>query len=257
MTASWQFAEAEFYVLWMDQTGEEPPEPFAFTSATRTPEDFHSELREARRRLNHKLDSDFHRVFDTLSHPDLYLTAYGWSQQDPWGADSQIRVRAVRKGPKGYVISQLPGATYWRRGGYTVVECDPLQLSDAVAAAMPSAPRGRRGDLALASRDENLDYDFGHSGIAARSDSPISRSAEFLETPITTAGVVHIVQGSSVFGPRGIARFEVRFRDLADDGRYAITSNPEQALAVDEPRFASVLDDYIAAVIQRIDDERG
>ncbi|MEV6771289.1 ESX secretion-associated protein EspG [Nocardia sp. NPDC051030] len=256
MTSSWRFTEAEFYVLWMDQAGEEPPEPFMFTSPTRTPEDFETELREARESLSDKL-AGFHSASDAMANPDLFLSAYGWNEQDRWGKGSLIRVLATRKGAKGYVITQLPGSTYWRRGGYTVVECDPLRLADAVIGAMPAAGRGSRGDIGLTSNDQDLDHDFGRSAISAPSDTAVSRTKEFLKAPATSAGEIHIVQGSSVFGPRGITRHLVRFRDLAEDGRYAVTENPEQALAVDEARFTSVLNSYIAAVIRTIKEERG
>ncbi|MFE5288995.1 ESX secretion-associated protein EspG [Nocardia sp. NPDC056611] len=253
----WRFTEAEFYVLWMDRVGVEPPEPFMFTSATRTADEFDLEMREARESLSHKLGGDFSTVFDALTNPDLFLTGYGWDDQDRWGTDSMVRVHAARKGPKGYVISQLPGATYWRRGGYTVAECDPLRLADAVVEAMPTGDRGGRGDIGLVTDEQYIDHDFGRSAIAAAPDTAVSRAREFLEATASNAGEIHIVQGSSVFGPRGITRHQVQFRDLVDDGRYAIVDNPERALAVDKARFISVINSYVAAVIQVIKDERG
>ncbi|MEU1206782.1 ESX secretion-associated protein EspG [Nocardia sp. NPDC005825] len=257
MTVQWRFTEAEFYVLWMDRVGVEPPEPFMFTSATRTADEFDLEMREARESLSHKLGGDFSTVFDALTNPDLFLTGYGWDDQDRWGTDLMVRVHAARKGPKGYVISQLPGATYWRRGGYTVAECDPLRLADAVVEAMPTGDRGGRGDIGLVTDEQNIDHDFGRSAIAAAPDTAVSRAREFLEAPASNAGEIHIVQGSSVFGPRGITRHQVQFRDLVDDGRYAIVDNPERALAVDKARFISVINSYVAAVVQVIKDERG
>ncbi|MGW4529504.1 ESX secretion-associated protein EspG [Nocardia sp. NPDC004340] len=257
MTVQWRFTEAEFYVLWMDRVGVEPPEPFMFTSATRTADEFDLEMREARESLSHKLGGDFSTVFDALTNPDLFLTGYGWDDQDRWGTESMVRVHAARKGPKGYVISQLPGATYWRRGGYTVAECDPLRLADAVVEAMPTGDRGGRGDIGLVTDEQNIDHDFGRSAIAAAPDTAVSRAREFLEATASNAGEIHIVQGSSVFGPRGITRHQVQFRDLVDDGRYVIVDNPARALAVDKARFLSVINSYVAAVIQVIKDERG
>lgn len=257
MTRTWRFTEAEFYVLWKDRAGEEPPEPFIFTSSTRTADEFDNELREARESLSGRLNGDFHSVFEAIANPDLYLTAYGWDDENRWTTDSQICVRATRKGPKGYVITQLPGATYWRRGGYTVVECDPIRLADAIVGAMPPVERGSWGDIGLVSRDQDMDHDYGRSSVAAGPDTAMSRTAEFLRAPTTTAGDIQVVQGNSAFGPRGIIRHRIRFRDIAEDGRYAITDNPEQALAVDEARFVSVLNNYVAAIIRAIKDERG
>ncbi|MFE3222531.1 ESX secretion-associated protein EspG [Nocardia sp. NPDC059228] len=256
MTASWRFTEAEFYALWTDRTGEELPEPFMFTSTAKTADEFEDDLREARKGLSGKLGGDFQTAFDAIANPDLYLTAYGWDEQDRWATSSMKRLRATRKGPKGYLITQLPGETYWIRGGYVVEECDPLRLSDAIVAAMPSAEPGSRGDIPLISPDQDLDHDFGRSAIAARSETTVSAGQAFLKAPMTTTGEIAIVQGSSAFGPRGIARHKVLFRDLEDEGRYVITENPAQALAVDQTRFVSVLNRYVASVVQAIKDER-
>ncbi|WP_067695654.1 ESX secretion-associated protein EspG [Nocardia jejuensis] len=257
MTTSWQFTEAEFYVLWMDRTGEEPPDPFMFTSPTRTGEDFDTEMREARESLDRKSDGNFSFALDAMINPDLFLIGYAWNEQDRWDLGSLVRVLATRKGPKGYVIKQLPGPTYWRGGGYTVVECDPLRLSGEIVRALPATQRGSRGDIALASSEQDLDHNFGRSVIAAAPDTAISRTTEFLKSPATTVGEIYVVQGRSEFGPRGLTRHLVTFRDVEEDGRYVVTENPAQALAVDEGRFVSVLNSYVAAVIQIIRDERG
>ncbi|MEU1429299.1 ESX secretion-associated protein EspG [Nocardia sp. NPDC005746] len=256
MTQSWRFTEAEFYVLWRDRTEEELPEPFMFSSAAETTDEFENELGDARKELSRKLRGDFEAVFDAISKPDLYLTFYGWDERDRWGTTSLKRLRATRKGAKGYLITQLPGETYWIRGGYVVEECDPLRLSDAIVAAAPSAERGVRGDIPLTSSDDDLDHDYGRSAIAARSENAVTAGEAFLNAPMTAVGEIAVVQGSSVFGPRGIARHKLLFRDLEDDGRYVMVENPAQALAVDQTRFVSVINRYVAAVIQTIKDER-
>ncbi|MEU0540316.1 ESX secretion-associated protein EspG [Nocardia sp. NPDC005978] len=256
MTVRWRFTEAEFYVLCLDRAGEEPPAPFIFTSSTRTPADFEIELREARESLSQKATGDFSTFVDAMTNPDLYLFAYGSSEDDRWGVDSLVCVRAVRKGPKGYVITQLPGATFWRRGGYTVAECDPLRLSDAIVDAMPDAERGRRGDHELADVEGELDHEFGRSAVAVQTDSVAARAAAFMAVPSTTSGEIHIVQGASIYGPRGLVRHRVVFHDLENDGRYAVTEEPARALAVDSSRFVSVLNSRIADVIRNIKDER-
>ncbi|MFJ4658130.1 ESX secretion-associated protein EspG [Nocardia sp. NPDC088792] len=255
MTSSWQFSEAEFYVLWMDQLGEDPPDPFMFTSATRTAEEFDAELRAARESLSRQFDRDFRSAFDTISDPDLYLTVYGWDERARWSVGPMIRIRALRKGRKGYVIRQLPGPTHWRRGGYTVDECDPYELASVVVASLPPVDRGNRGDIELVTDDQELDHDFRHSPIAAGVETEESRTKEFLTAPAATAGEIHIVQGKSAYGPRGITHHRVRYRDLEDDGRYAITDNPARALAVDSSRLTSILDDRVAKVLQAMAEE--
>lgn len=255
MTSSWQLSEAEFYVLWMDQLGEDLPDPFMFTSATRTAEEFDAELRAARETLSRQFDRDFRTAFDTISDPDLYLTVYGWDEQARWTVGPMIRVRALRKGRKGYVIRQLPGPTHWRRGGYTIHECDPYDLASVVVRSLPPVDRGTRGDIELVTDEEDLDHDFRHSRIAAGIETDASKTKEFLTAPATTAGEIHIVQGKSAYGPRGITHHLIRYRDLANDGRYAITENPARALPADPARLTSILDDRIAKVLQAMDEE--
>lgn len=257
MTVRWRFTEAEFYALWLDQMGGRLPEPFLFMSESRTSDDFDAELRTAREGLRRKVDGDFDTVLDAMRDPDLYLIVYGWNERNLENVNSMVHVLATRRGAKGYVIAQLPGASHRYRGGYTVVECDPLRLADAVVEAFPEAERGSRGDFGLAAPEQNLDHDYGRSAIAAVPDTAVSRTKDFFDAPATATGEIQIVQGRSVFGPRGITRHRVRFRDLDDDGRYVITESPEQALAVDKSRFVSVINSYVAAVVRVIKDERG
>ncbi|NNH74043.1 hypothetical protein HLB23_30020 [Nocardia uniformis] len=82
------------------------------------------------------------------------------------------------------------------------------------------------------------------------------RSARFLRVPATFSGEIQITQGSSVFGPRGINRHTVGWRDLTDYGRYVVTDRPAMALAADAKRFVSVLNSRIASVIAAIKEER-
>ncbi|WP_067695680.1 ESX secretion-associated protein EspG [Nocardia jejuensis] len=255
MSPSWCFTEAEFYVLWMDHAGEDLPEPFMFTSATRTAAAFEAELHEARETLSHKLDGDCRAAFESVANPDLYLVAYGWNEQDRWGQNTLIRARVSRRGAKGYVTTQQPGSTYWRGGGYRIIECDPLRLAAEIIRALPACDRGSQRDFALAFDDQGMDYDFGHSRISAETDTTVSRTKEFLSAPAATVGEIHIAQGRSVFGPRGLTRHRVTFRDVEKDGRYAITENPSRALGVDDSRFISVLDEYIEKVVQALEDE--
>lgn len=253
----WRFSEAEFYTLWMDQAKDELPDPFLFTSATRTADELEAELRVAREGLSRKQVGDFHLLFDAMVNPDLYLTASGWNEQDRFGKNSVTSLRATRKGAKGYVITQLSGETYWHRGGYTVVECDPLRLADAVVDAMPAVESGRRGAIELDADEDGLDREFGRSVVSAPAGTAIARARAFFGTEVTTAGSIEIVQGRSIYGPRGVTRHQVGFRDLTDDGRYVLTENPAQARGVDRAGFVSVLNGYVAEVIRVIKDERG
>lgn len=253
MTRTWRFSETGFSVLWKDRTGDRLPAPFLYTSTAATQREYRDEQEEARDRVRARLDHDVIEILNAVSSPDLYMTVRGGSQSDP---ASLIRMRASRKGGRGYLITQLPGESIYHRGGYTVAECDPIRLADAIVAALPASEPGTGGDIVLTSADDGYEYSGSRSSVAVADDSVDARTARFSRMPLTAAGQIQIVQGSSVFGPRGIHQHVVGWRDLDGDGRYIITDRPATALASDSDRFVSVLNSRIARVIRAIKEER-
>ncbi|WP_330178925.1 ESX secretion-associated protein EspG [Nocardia sp. NBC_01503] len=253
MTRSWRFSEAGFSVLWKDLTGDRLPAPFLYTSTAATQREYRIEQEEARDRVRDSADHVVNEIVGVVSSPDLYLTVRGGSQADP---ASLIRMRAARKGGRGYLVTQLPGESIYHRGGYTVVECDPLRLADAIVAALPAVEPGTGGDIVLASAGDGYEYVESRSSVVVADDSVDARAAWFSRMPLAASGQVQIVQGSSVFGPRGIRQYTVGWRDLDGDGRYVITDRPATALASDSDRFVSVLNSQIAQVIRAIKEER-
>ncbi|NNH69467.1 ESX secretion-associated protein EspG [Nocardia uniformis] len=244
---TWRFSEVGFSVLWKERTGDRLPAPFLYTSTAATQREYREEQEETRNRVRANTDHEVIQIVDVVSSPDLYLTVRGGDQSDP---ASLIRLRASRKGGRGYLITQLPGESIYHRGGYTVTECDPLRLADAVVAALPEAEPGRRGDLGVVASDGYVDGSY-RSPIASAGNSP-----SVLRGPATIAGTIDVRQGSSVFGPRGIVHHTVRWRDLAEDGRYVVAGSPAAAMAVDSKRFVGILNSQIAKVIAAIKEER-
>lgn len=92
---------------------------------------------------------------------------------------------------------------------------------------------------------------------AAIDDSVPSRCAAFLRAPRVRAGIIEVTPGSSVYGPRGIARRGLGWRDLAGDGRYVFPLRRNTlAEGVDSTRLAAAIETEVAGVIQMIKDER-
>lgn len=262
MNRTWTFTAVEFAGLW-DQLKEDAlPAPFIYTTETPTYDDHEREKFEARQRVLRSLDDSFDGVLETLAQPDIRLVTTG-SDADPDNPEGLIRLLAARLGDRGYLVKQLPGETIWHSGGFIVTECDPLRLAEAVVAELPEADAGRQDDIVLVDTvgddEDDLDYSYGRSPVNADAveNSVRRRCDEFRGSRVTSSGSIEIVQGRSEFGPRGITRYHLGWRDLAGDGRYVtVFDTPPVAVAANARRMAALIDAEIVKVVQTIKDER-
>lgn len=263
MTRTWSFEDLEFVVLWEQVTdGDFLPRPFQFHSQTPMFYDYLREKREAVVTLRRRLESSFSEVMESIVKPDIRIVLDGWDGKNLERAEGRLRVMAVRKGMRGFVITQLPGETYTHGSGFTITECDPLRLADLVVGVLPDAEPGSRSEIALTPPTEDqgeTDYEYGHSVVGADRDHLIADSSRrFLSTAPSVIGTIDIIQGMSVFGPRGVSSHRLEWRDLPGDGRYAIGhAAPWRAVPVDGKRMIAMVNARIAEVIRVIKDERG
>ncbi|GAB2562536.1 ESX secretion-associated protein EspG [Nocardia heshunensis] len=259
---SWQFEDLEFLVLWERLVGDSLPEPFEFISSTPMYYDYLREKRQAAERLEEVLKGPFAAVMDTLSAPDIRLVAHGWDPQNPNDLSCRIRMLAARKRGFGFVVKQVGSESHASGGSFIVTECDPLCLADELVAALPLVEPGRVPEIPLAPPHEatdDVDYSYGISAVGAESqDDLLRRSQRFLHRQLGLIGTIDVVQGQSKYGPRGISSHRVEWRDLPDDGRYAILHAPPwKATSVDVKRLTSMINNRIAEVIRVIKEERG
>ncbi|MGW4351650.1 ESX secretion-associated protein EspG [Nocardia sp. NPDC004582] len=262
MNRTWQFGDLEFVVLWEQLQGDFLPHPFLFTSRTPLYDDYLREKREVAEQVSQRLDGSIAEVLDAVAHPDIRIIVNGWDVQEAERPDGRIRMIATRRGDKGYLVTQVPGETVFHSGGFTIIECDPIRLADAVVAALPKATPGADAEIQLTPPDvrhDDFDYEYGQSRVSADPvDGVAYGAARFLNRPPAVVGAIDVVQGSSVFGPRGISRHRLEWRDLLDDGRYAIGHvAPWKAIAVDAQKLTAMINVRIAEVIRVIRDERG
>ncbi|WP_378737219.1 ESX secretion-associated protein EspG [Nocardia brasiliensis] len=260
MNRTWKLTDLEFYVLWQGLKLGGLPYPFYFQSDTTDPEAFETEVIAVKDRLRLQLDPAISDMLEALVEPDVRIEVHGWDGRAPRTPEALVRMNAVRRGDKGFVVTCLPGRTFWHSGGYTVTECDPLRLADAVVERLPDTPAGKLTEFVLTPPGDaaELDYSFGTSAVHdSFEDSVSERSSSFMNAPATKIGTIHIVQGRSLFGPRGITRHELDWRDLVDDGRYVIDDqHPPVASPVDRKRLIGLINTRIAAVVRAIKDER-
>lgn len=260
MSSTWRFGDLEFVVLWERLTGENLPAPFIFTSRTPLLFDYLREKREEAERLEAKWDRSLDHFAQVVARPDLRIVVTGFDARDPQRADGRIRMIALRRGERGYLMKQLPGETYMHSSGFEVRECDALRLADEVADALPESEAGREADITLVDPRQNatVEHEVGRTIIDdVFGDSVNYRSKKFLATVPVRMGTIEVVQGYSEYGPRGAAVYGLQWRDLQDDGRYAISGEPPHvAVAVDRKRLITLINSRVAEVVRRIKDER-
>ncbi|MEV3963158.1 ESX secretion-associated protein EspG [Nocardia sp. NPDC050193] len=259
----WSFTDLEFHALWTGATGELGlPFPFHFTARTLDPQKFRFDQRQARTELRERLGETFDPVLDALAHPDIRVVLSGSDHREGEEPHSVVRLLGARRESAGYVVSALPGESFWHSGGFTVTECDAVRLADELVAELPGAPAGSRGETVLPRRAGVPDQGEARprkvptvrdSFAATESE----RGSAFLAAPVSCVGTIHVEQGSSIYGPRGITRRRMGWRDLLDDGRYLIreAATPVAAPA-DTELLKGAINSMVAQVVRVIKDER-
>ncbi|WP_330183402.1 ESX secretion-associated protein EspG [Nocardia sp. NBC_01503] len=259
MLRSWSFTDLEFLALWQERGAEFLPEPLMFSSRTQWWSEHLDAMARTRDSLPHERDPEWQDIFDTLSLPDVRIEVRGRDGRDASDPKGSIRLLGARRGDFGYLVVQQPGETVSHSAGFDVTACDAGQLAAELIAALPDVAAGRGPELVLAeSADiEDHDYAFGLSPAHETMEGTvIDRAAEFLAAPAVTRGVIEIVQGYSRFGPRGITRHRVDWRDLVDDGRYVVTGDyPRVAAPADPRRMVATVQTRIDEVLVALGDE--
>jgi hypothetical protein len=260
MSREWIFSDVEFFAIWDRVNGRYLPEPFSFASKTRFEGEFHRELAEARSRLAPELGRSFQRVLYGLEQPDIRILSQGY-RADPENPGT-ISMLVVRSGDDGFVVHQTPAVDTRYYHSYRITECDVEGMSEAIVGGLPSGvAAGRWPDFqlpAIVTDADGMDYSYGRSAVLKRPQlSTGAQAAQFLQATAIGTGTIDVIQGESKFGPRGITRHRLEWRDLEDDGRYVVTdSQPPSVLAVNDQRFTDLIDGRIIEVIQVLNDER-
>lgn len=259
MTPTWKLSDLEFVVAWEMIQADLLPDPFIFTSRTRLYEDFQAEKQAVREQLRSSPDPAVEQVVEIMAQPDIRMVIQGWTG-DPGDAAGRIRLLGVRCGDAGYLVKQLPGETVWHSGGYVITEVHPLELSEAIATELPTAEPGTLEPTILPPppADPTVAYDYRRSAVIGTFEESEEELAEqFLSVPTTGQGTISVIQGFSRFGPRGICRQELCWRDLREDGRYLIRlSDPLVATPADHARLTAAINEATAEVVASIRDER-
>ncbi|MFI9508643.1 ESX secretion-associated protein EspG [Nocardia sp. NPDC052566] len=240
---TWRLTDLEFVVGWEAMGDCMLPEPFYWLARATDYYEFEREKRETLRGLRNRFGQTFDTVLAAVARPDIRVVVSAENPQAMTEPESPIRLLGARRHDNGYLVTQLPGETVQHSGGYTVTEFSALDLAKVVVNALPTAPAGQRTEIQLVTGT-------GRYGVTT------ARGQHFLQLPATAAGVIEVVQGVSIFGPRGITRRTLYWRDVLDDGRYLITDNHATVVPADPRRLTAAINNAIAEVVQAIREER-
>ncbi|WP_194817357.1 ESX secretion-associated protein EspG [Nocardia sp. XZ_19_385] len=259
MSRTWEFTDTEFMALWSRIEGTLLPRPFTYVTDMQSGDEFERALYLVRERWRGKEDRFLDQLTEAVLQPDIALQVRGFDEREYERAEGWVRVLAVRRDDRGYVLKQVTGRTFERAAGYTVTECDPLALADRVVAELPKVKAGKQGSIKLPVPKGEEMVDTSSSGLwddPYHDGNPVSGD-RFLNTVAASRGSVLAIQGRSVYGPRGRIQREIKWRDLPDDGRYIIGSDlPPVAQPADEKTFVVAINREIAKIVQTIRDER-
>jgi len=260
MYYGWELSDLEFVGHWEDRGEAALPLPLVARSRIPLLGDYQHAKRRALAELRERVDGRFFEMLDTLARPDIRIVVHGWDGQEPVNPAGSIRLLGVREGERGYLVKQLPGETPYHAAGFRIIECAATALADLVVAELPKADAGMWPDTVVQAGgdDGDIDHFYGRSSVHDDFDEIERKSVAFLRTPMSVAMTIDIIQGTSIFGPRGITGHLLAVRDHVDDGRYVIVdgANPTIAVGADAKRLKTMINAEIAKVVRAIKDER-
>jgi hypothetical protein len=259
MSTVWELTDVELVGLWEKLFGERVPRPLIATARIRFADEFARAKRAAVEGVRGRYDDGLlDDVLTRVARADVRVVVHSADPRNPDDPRGRMRLLAARQGPVGVVIRQIPGETIWHSEGFVVTAGAGDALGRAVAASMPPSPAGRLPDVVVVpEREGDVDRHYGRAKVYDNYRELERRSDDWLRRPMSAYGIVETVQGRSIFGPRGITRRRIFWRDLIDDGRYAIRDLADHvAVGVDAPGLASMIDVDIAKALQTLEDER-
>ncbi|MCP9620507.1 ESX secretion-associated protein EspG [Nocardia otitidiscaviarum] len=258
MTPDWTFDDLEFVALWSEHDEDELPHPFVFTSRIPLHDDYVRALARTRERLRHSVSPEVRDVLRMVARPEIRIAVRAADARIPKDPASSIRLLGILGNGQAYLLRQLPGETVDHSAGFTITACDPAGLADAVVAALPEAPPGRRPRLVLDVLSDGLDYSHErYRALEMYEDTELEIARRFVATAPSRVGWVEVAQGVSGFGPRGRVSRLPRWRELPGDGRYVIVPGPPTvARSADARVFADMVGAEIAEVAAAVMDER-
>ncbi len=251
MRRTYRYSGLELDVLWRSVHERPLPPPLVYLAEPTEPSVYERKRYEARERLRDTVDERLRHSLATFADADI--TVLLWSTPGIDDPTQIIRRAGARAGAHGCVLEQMPGTDFWGNRGFLVTECDAVGLGPAMTAGLPTAEPGRRGEFVLATVDSDIDFSLrGRRVLREVDDSQWYRSNRFLKAAVTRFGTVRTIHGTHDADGTALT-LQFGWRDLVDDGRYAVLPGPPSvARSVGPDGLARLVDNDIARVVEVI-----
>ena len=257
----------EVTVLWEMLSDDTLPFPLTHSPTQQYEEDYLRAKRETAERLvgnppshaPHGWDSaDLLRLWQAAVNPDIVIWAAGEAPDDETDMSAVTRVVGLRREGYAVVLVQQPGESIDRGGDIDVYQTDVVGLANAVIAQLPKVGPGKQREVPiLAQRQDGMDSGDDSSPVFDSMDPPHLRSERWRSAKTRQLGELRVEPGSAAHWIQDRRGYLVRWRDVADDGRYLIEPTPNPiAIPVDDDGFESFVNQRVAELVRRIRENR-
>ncbi|MFB7721475.1 ESX secretion-associated protein EspG [Nocardia sp. NPDC056100] len=254
---TWEFTDDEFKVLCNRFLDGRLPAPLSYFSRIPLLDDFERELSRLEAGLRERLDSGLTAVFETLRHPEIQIIMTAWRDSDYENPEHRILVHGARLGWNAVMVTQKMGETIYHSAGFTLTECAPEQLPALMIAQLPQTGAGSAPPLPMVFEPPERDPYEARQSLAFDSfdDTAEVRSRAFWAEPAERSGWIRVLQGRSIFGPRGLMTQSALWRDQPDDGRYLFElDQPEiRAVATSPEQLVRRVGQYVDEVLRHME----
>ncbi|MEU1430699.1 ESX secretion-associated protein EspG [Nocardia sp. NPDC005746] len=257
---NWELTHEEFKVLCNRYLDGWLPPPLTYSSRIPTFDAYESELSRVEAELRDRLDAGLNIPFDTLANPEVFVVLGSWCDSDFENPAKQVRIHAARRGWHAVMVIQHMGETIYHSTGYTLIECDPDALSMLMVGELPDTVAASGSPLPMVFDPPERDpYEIRQSVAFDSFDDTLEvRSRAFWSRTAERSGVIRVVQGRSIYGPRGRLMTSAFWRDVVGEGRYLIEvdESDTRAMGADSTMLAQSIDRRTALVLEHME-ERG
>ncbi|GAB2639981.1 ESX secretion-associated protein EspG [Nocardia goodfellowii] len=248
----------ELVVLWELMSSDRLPWPLTHWPTHEYEEDYYRAKRATAERLLAHMKVEAQQLWEAAVNPDIVIWAAGEAPDDETDMSAVTRVVGLRREGYAVVLVQQPGESIGRGGDIDVYQTDVTGLAKAVIDQLPKVGRGKQGDVPLLSEQpDGMDYTYGSSQVLEAAHSPRQRSDSWRNAKATQFGELKVEPGSGVHWIQDRSGYLLRWRDLADDGRYLIEPKPNPvAIPVDDAAFERFVNQRVAELVRRIRENR-
>ncbi|NLE79823.1 MAG: ESX secretion-associated protein EspG [Rhodococcus sp.] len=247
--SKWTFDPLAYQVGWRSFGVDHPHYPFQYRPTSETMDEYERECLTAAQRFQSQLDDDLYWAFVTMLNPEARIYACGFTGP---GEAEKVRAYVAVRGPHAVLMRQDPGPDHGCGGTVHLSRLPHGRCGDAIAHALPTVDPGRRPRIDVDMRDlENEPEDEFATPTSwlheqSTQATPKQELEQLLDLPRVGVGRVEVYSGATI-GARDTVRVrEVRWVDVADDGRYLVASSPRTVSAIPGR------DDALSTLVQKL-----